>query len=428
MKMNADINDQLKNQINQMSEIIDGSINDHEEAELLKKLFSKISDYNMKHLDDVISNVRKSFSDTINRTDRITVKNVLAERSDAVRFVADNVMDYVVSPEKLGIGVFIDLSYSELVSRYKDKKYKVTICTDSDKYDFRATLVQSTKFVRAEKILKKLAEQYNISMPLIYMPYARKYFELKIKDCDIPKESITDIIIEGIPAECVKPDCKYFLMWNISIKEISSEPTYIEDSTDGQAVDTVVPYFDHLKYKRKYLNIQPDEYYIFKIPDYEKFCISRENDKIVLYTEKKFTWFQAQKLTLLSGNIDSSFNVYSNYFRKNTLFTSRVRTYADIEYVIDCFRDNPFDISIGDKFKIEYHSDMGKINTIKNYDVDYAYYYHDSEDRNHNIKLKSSVNCILTFSGGKNTEDFADYVLEFLNISYPEFNWQGELQ
>lgn len=428
MNMNADINDQLKNQINQMSDIIDGSISDHEEAELLKKLFSKLSDYNIKHLDDVISNVRKSFSDTINRSDRISIKNVLADRSNAVKFVADNVMDYVVSPEKLGIGVFIDLSYSKLVNEYKDKKYNVTICTDNGKYDFRCTLVQSTKFVRAERILKKLAEQYHISAPLIYMPYARKYFELKIKDCDIPKESITDVIIDGIPSECVKPNCKYFLMWNVSVKEISSEPTYIEDGTDCPEVDTVVPYFDRLRYKRKYLNVQPDEYYLFKFPEYEKFCICRESDKIVIYTEKKFTWVQAQKLMLLTGNIDLSFNVYSNYFRKNTLFSSRVRSYADIEYVIDCFRDNPFDIGISDRFKIEYHSDMGKINTIKNYDVDYAYYDYDKEDRNQNIKLKSSVNCILTFSGGKNTEDFADYVLEFLNVRYPEFNWQGELQ
>lgn len=410
-----------------MAEIIERSISDNNTKEVFKKLFSNIYDYNSEHIEHILENVRQGFNTSLETTD-IEIKNILADRQTAVELKE---YDYVINPSHLKTGVFINLPYEELMRNYADKTFRITLITSDESYTVNGKLRRSSVFVKREKILRNLAEQYKIKFPMIYMPYARKYFELIINNFPVDKELITDITIDGIDSDILKPNCRYFLMWNISIKDRIDSIQFLENENPGNIIETdkVTPYFDRLVYSREYINIQPNQYILFDFIGAGKYSISRRDDRICVCCENVPPKLDGRIITVLSGNTDNPSEIFTNYYKKHYIVSGRLRSYADIEYALSCFRDNPWNIRIGDDFKIEYQNNMKHLEVIMNYDKDYTYYpEEENTDSDNTINLRSSVNCIITFSGGTYTDDFANYVLDFLRRNYPEFNWQGVIK
>ena len=128
--------------------------------------------------------------------------------------------------------------------------------------------------------------------------------------------------------------------------------------------------------------------------------------------------------------------LFENYFKYSLMFKERIRSYADICYVLNYFNDNPYDIEILylQKSAQAYNSSNNKVCMYK-----FPYY-------NRNLSLRNAINyenhyktipicknmCVLSFKSNNKkysnyVDDFANYVLDFLTEMYPEYNWVGEL-
>ena len=134
----------------------------------------------------------------------------------------------------------------------------------------------------------------------------------------------------------------------------------------------------------------------------------------------------------------NSQSFYRNYFEHSMLNLQRIRTRADILYVINAFNNNPYDIVVSfmDSSLRAAEKQSGipdenaSNNIISDYDEPHKYYRRSSDRLSKSIRLKGTTEVCLYFNGKNRilTEDYARYVLSYLNERYPEFHWIGRYE
>ena len=105
---------------------------------------------------------------------------------------------------------------------------------------------------------------------------------------------------------------------------------------------------------------------------------------------------------------------FENFYYNNRFLKERIRTEADIAYVLGYFKND-----IANYLKMVRM--LGNNKAIRTYESRDAYYYGKEK------ALRSSSICYIKFSENEHWlfEDYVSYILEYMNYYYPEFYWVG---
>lgn len=420
-----------------LNRVINNSANiDSNEKSLLRSLFNRLSDYTDSHMNGIREMVREQLESDFGNTDNdFEVRTVLADRQMKDSFIASNSYCPVI-PEKDGndeddgyFGVFFDCTYEKFRDICAGNCYKAVVTLrNSDKpVECMCTLVPDSVFVQYEEVLYLLARQYNVKKPLIFSPYARKFALVKFRNNALNTGDIADIELVGIGTKYM-PTTEYTLMWNVRIEDTDDSDSLPNCPAD---IMKISPYFDSVYYKRTFINTPENVYFIFHFRDMEKFYFVRKEDTLYVASDVNLANLKYEKVTLLPDSDGS--RCFTNYFRTNTFSGARVRSQADIIYALSSFSDNPYGVVISDDIRVVSDSRKisGKLKRFRNYNSDVSYYA-DAEINKvtyesiaRSRRLRSSLYCIVPFSGSELCADYANYVIEYLNETYPEFNWIG---
>ncbi|MGN0677930.1 MAG: hypothetical protein ACI4K5_09300 [Ruminococcus sp.] len=427
---NTELDSKLKNMREELVNIIKSSSCDNEQKKIFIKLFSNLCEYSSNHIGLIENNVRNELYNYFYKSnDSFNIETVLIPKKETEKL--RNSFRPVC--DELEFGAFFDCSYSSFIDICSKRTHSVRVYSDNNiSESCTCTIRINYNLVSQESRIFEIANQYVINKPVIFSPYARKFAEIKFKECSIPNNEITSIEIEGIDSGIIKLSKDYCLMWNVSFND-GNETTMQYDNIPAPK-ELITPFFNEKKFKIAYMNIYPNDYLIFN--SYDRVVFLRDSKKNVLYAgsdNDDIFNCSYQKITVLNKSSEYS-GSFSNYYSPCAVPCTRVKTHADIISTINAFNNNPFGVSVSEEYKIENQEYCNsEISTIKNYAPESAYYRPvnirriTGDQRLRTIKLRSRINCILKFSGWSavRTEDYANYVLEYLNEKYPEFCWQG---
>ena len=348
--------------------------------------------------------------------------------------------------EKPPFGAFFECSYKKFKELTRsDIQYEVKVVKNEkgEVCDGYCKFMPNAIFVKRERdILNKIAKEYNITRPLIFSPYARKFASVTIykkgyQRETIPGSEIKSIIIDKSACtdnlDCIKFTTDYQLVWNVIKNKVTVEP----DKAKPQS--TIIPKWMEEGYHSNYCfnGIQSNEFVLVNVTNDSDLVYLRENynsekngnaekiGNLYIFSQKNYSIENFLKYTLSKIHRDGV-TVFGNYFSPNLFPVQRPRTKADIMSILSCFKGNKaFDIDI-------YISNSDEGNILEMYDNDYRYYNFkkNAEWLTFNVSDEKKYKCRLIFEGKDRvlTEDYARYVLEYISYMYPEINWQGEVK
>lgn len=429
---NGELSRKLSDEESQIINAIEKHTDDPVERDMLIRLFSKLYKYSSEHINEIRNEVNNELRLSSAKHDSaFNVRTSLMKKENVKG--AENYFLPVISPDEIDLGAFFECTYEEFVRICDVKKYRAVVRSGSLTDECTCRLRRNCIFANAESIVFRLAEQYGIKRPAIFSPYARKYASVILDYCRFPENAINSIEIEEIPQMMMKLSSDYVLMWNLKVTD--GDVITMQPAESHIPEKLVTPMFGSKKYKLTFKDIHSNDFILFNNYDDEQLSFIRNADMGELYvgSDTDFSDMSWQKISLMSEGIGFS-EVFVNYYNGQLPRCTRVRTHTDIISTLNAFNNNPFGVNISEDYKIEYHDNYdSSLRTVKNYEKDVAYYAPinirriNAEQKMRTIGLKSSVNCIIKFSGSQNKEDYANYVLEYLNEYYPEFHWQGEI-
>lgn len=355
------------------------------------------------------------------------------------------------------IGIFFNCSY--------DKFLKITDYNNKDEYFVKTKngnhekilsfhFERSNVFVYAENILHKIAVQYGYNYPLIYSPYSRRFAYVIFSEPETNIENITKDFFS---------DCEFYdaieatthektLVWNIWISNtdlLQEETTIISDNISLQNA-TIKSTFQCSE--NQYINFESfskNKLEIQRITENQNNQISEKKVKITVLHNNEIDLVHSlitiYKFSELEDKKFDPTQIFQNYYSPSISVKQRVYSYADISYVINGFNWNPYGIEINtDDIKIysaEKNVNFQKFivnnqdDFITEYNTSDRYYEYmiSRSETYRTIKTTPKAYCVLIFdktadfNGNINfIEDYARYVLSYLNEKYPEFGWKGK--
>ncbi|MBR1592841.1 MAG: hypothetical protein IJ666_07515 [Ruminococcus sp.] len=431
---------------NEMERLVrESDVNSRETKILLEKLFGKLSEYNSEKIQRLHEEAEnqifsREYNTKFRRIYTALADNKILDMIGNFFPVADPSLKFDIDrgevKQKDFIGVFFSCSYDEFIkytdSGTYDRYYDISVDGRDTKCSFRVNY----SFTAAEKFLAMAAEQYGFDFPLIYSPFSRRFAELIIHDDDIDKSKIKSIDYKSL-SEVIEADTlTHTLVWNVKITERTVPP--LKDNADLPqdslvSCERIIPSKEYV-FKSIY-KCQENEYIIFDGIDADNTAVTRRKGKNEIYV----VYDAQQKINpvrkLLISEPDetelSKFGMsFVNYFSPCIFNKIRVNTCADILYVTGCFNNNPFGVSVSEDITVL--RDNIPENTISAYNQPHRYYKYlpfgnYTQNKHRGIPESRGVCCVLKFSGYSIfAEDYARYVLEYLNEKYPEFYWVGE--
>lgn len=313
--------------------------------------------------------------------------------------------------------VYMDLSYEEL-SKCKENPPKLLVKIEDRSgvtYTLDCYLTWSDEGLRLCKKMWNLSKIYDDETPIIFAPYAIRFFEIEV-DIEqlLSKKSIQIENVDLKVAETQYKDKVLFnkeLVWNVKIENKLSgiEPKHSKVSPVGDVI--------HWRYSFKELS---DNQYIIpnsiKWPSYRIICYETKTLEYDFEYEYSGGFERVTIYDLKSEDLQNKEIFETGYNEKNLEMQYRLRSLADVEFELKKF--NPPDgISI-DGISIyisENKNILEKKNQMTVYDQGRFGY------RNTN---KIYVN----FSGDEKDVKFFEYmryVLSYLIYSFPEIGWEG---
>ncbi|WP_028515162.1 hypothetical protein [Ruminococcus flavefaciens] len=463
MSQNSGSSNELANQI--MS-IVDDSDMSREQKQLLRELFQNLALHQNKKLDDLFSMVQSSIYEAEHTSESIghIVVALLPIKHNLRGFFPmfdfsqvsfpDDDLDDLISYNEF-IGAYFKCSY--------DRFLEITDSGIPHDYDTTVELINGSiikckcsfrlnySYVYQEKLLQVAASQYGLETPLIYSPYSRKFAKIVFSE-DISISQIQAIHIPCLSQDLAATTIDHKLMWNIEVTNRRSpelpvsqafSPEMLKQkalSSDTFTANEYVVAGSTPSYKSKYA-CYPNEYIIFDGVGTRRLAIARDIKESCLYImydgQIKIEPIKRIKVNPVHDimyDIDVLVKqnaAHINSFKATTFIKRRLRSNADIIYSLSAFQQNEYNISIADEFNIfeECPSEC-----ISEYQNAHRYYKYQAEQYCYGEIERSILNtralfCCLTFKGNNPfKEDFARYVLSFMNEYYPEFHWVGRCE
>ena len=260
---------------------------------------------------------------------------------------------------------------------------------------FTYQLKPNYQFVEAEHKLFRLSQIYKIPCK-IFSPYARRAVDIRIAGKS--KEDFT---------------CLADLNFKLAENNLQGKLLLNENFYWNVKIKSCVETWQHKVgdlYEYGYTDGVDDKTYIVPNSDAnldDELEVVRADGQIILKTPREFPEGECDfiKILPLKSKIDSK--IFSK---------PRLRTEGDINFVLKCLARENYSCHFG-KF--------GGDSNVKRYNDEHKYF--TSADENLLRAKRNLPTCTVKFSGDELfLTDYANYVLNFLEERYPEFNWNGE--
>jgi len=414
----------------------------YKEKNTLLRLFENMFDYQKSKIDDIENHVREDIKAKFisnEENENFNIQTALVVRNEYDSNNSEFCPILSKDDEKKLLGAFFECSYKKFQElTTSDKLYKVKVTMQNGTvHEGDCKFTPSAAFLKAERnVLHKIAKEYHITRPLIFSPYARKFAAMTIYKRGYQKEimfssgkmsdpNIKSVCIDGL--DCIKFTTDYRLVWNVL-----TDTREVGPSQEGLQ-NTIIPRWMEDRYRFNYCcrDIKNNEFLLAEVENEPGLIYLREKEKaeengrVYIFSEES-RYFNGNlfKYTL-SKIISPDVTVFENYFAPNLFPVQRPRTKGDIMSILSCFKGNePFNINI-------YLSDDDK-GKISLYADDYRYYnFRKNADwLTFNVSAEKKYKCTLIFEGKDEilTEDYAQYVLDYISCMYPEINWQGKVK
>lgn len=392
--------------------------NDIEVNNKIKNILLDISQELYQQQQDLYNRLETNVFDKLMAEDifkDLSIYTALVPTNDEYKY--SNIGFFPVLTENYKKNVFLDTSYDNIMNlcnKYFGFKAIITK-KDGTSYNTKYSFSINNDLVKKENIIYQISQIYNMDNSMIYSPFARKFVSIEFQDF-VPSDSQVNLCakengLEGIILE------NYSLIWNISI-----------DTTEKYQIDkSETPLFDNILYKYTFpaININDRKYVIpinnaVSITDIKDISQCKDGSVITLLKDISpidFNIISCRKPTKDDISKLSTDNVPMFFHNPNPriLNKHRLRSIADINYVISLFNREDVTLSLDNS------NDSPKINRY----CQGLKYYNSVNDF---IKIKSSKILNIKFSGNsKYICDYANYVLSYLEVKYPEFRWAGVL-
>lgn len=308
--------------------------------------------------------------------------------------------------------VFLDCEYDEIryiVGDLTEKKYyKGKYIKDGIEASFDYYLEFDRAFLVEHEKIFDYAEQYNVMNPIILSPYSHKSFFVKY-DNDLNRDDIKlDFCFADNNIPVIQGD--WCLYWNIR-KSFETEKTY----------DAKEPYGDKTKYIFRFGKTKKGKY-LLPLPNNNQTCIydisfnEKGVDIIIDRDIEDFTVFEYFNLDMTSRIVkerQSKGMLFDNQVIGETKKHRRILSEGDIERAIGCFREWQ---------EIHCYRTQGTGKHIVRYSKKYRA---DRKDKNlFNTSRREHI-CFKN-NNRKFLNDYANFILEYLEYYYPEIEWAGE--
>ncbi len=313
---------------------------------------------------------------------------------------------------------FLKCDYHSKLDFLNPQKYvaKVMI-NDKAEYEVEYYFERYDAYINEERVVERAAMQYEVDVPVIFEPISRRAVRIVVdlKDHEFSKSDNAYIDFQldqnGLLQKLL---INYTLIWNVEITEKSEIPRPHENS-EKSVISKVVPR-DSKVYKVYEFPAEDNEFYYIDsaIHDVKRFGSSIYMN---LHEEETIESVRYYKVILHKVNeryLEKIQFKFAAFFNKMYIHKSRIRTEADIDYVMKMFQN---DVAKYLGFRMARENDEA----VYTYDTFDAYYY----PKNKFLRSKSICNIRFEKSDNIFFEDYISYILSFMNYYYPEFYWVG---
>lgn len=310
-----------------------------------------------------------------------------------------------------GIG-FLKCPYHQ-VREYTKRDYLAKVTTKDSEYQVSYRLCRSFIFLGEEEKVERTAAQYGVAVPPLYSPMSRRAVLVKVdlgyREAERGDQLKIDFQYEANGLEGIMMPEKT-LVWNVSVKEKNQMPR------PGENTDkTIVPRFH--KECRIYRFDTKENEYIYgesQNADLRRIC---GDIYLGMDPEKDLDDLTYWKICLNpwdGEDYGEKAFYFPNRFRQGAVVKERIRTEADMEYVLNCFE--------GDDFRYAgCQNRLGDSRSVVTYDKKSAYHY----PKNRHLRSGSFCYVRLEETDSIYFEDWVSYAMAYMNYFYPEFYWVG---
>lgn len=336
----------------------------------------------------------------------LTIVTALVPR-EKISAMTERSFHIIETPDESS-GVFLCCPYNE-VAEICNKTFIGR--SGSKKFSYR--LVPQKSFVEQELRLFRLAELYKIKTPIIFSPYARRAVDIQILDEIEAKERDFDFSNNAALDGKIIDDC--VLMWNISLKKNVGSKGYIAPS-DDEIFHRYI--FDSGVNKKS-----------FVLPPVSSEILIEANrisdTRIDIISSGELVEDEFEILNIFAPKSNKAFpddvKIFFNTCDRNRLFEkNRLRTKGDVNYILSALAQDKFSCTF------ESFDAAPPENPITLYQKNFGHeYFNDRAEElfKFNVKLPC---CRVKFEAPEEYRtDYANFVLHFLNRTYPEFHWAG---
>ena len=447
---------------NQLAGIIQNSaVADADIRHILEQLFNNLSEYQaekMSVLENNYLNAVKQLEKSSEQPDNIYTALIPNDKlKDFPNFYpvaepgeiadAEGEIDSLRNKRDFA-GIYFRCSYDRFIeitdSHTFQREYEAEIIENGAARNVMCRLIRNNVYVAKEKYLQQAAIQYNFDVPLIFSPYARRFAEIVFSE-PVSISSLKHISIKGLEKDTEATTLEKTLVWNIEMKRRGIPE--LPDNTDDSFIkriqnqpdlfscnEYVVPNISYT-YRSVY-KCRKNEWILFNGTGASRLAVIRKisDDKLyVMYDADakaepfmRLSIYQPDETELQKTGLN-----FQNYYKRTVFRKKRLNTIADIQYAVSGFRNSDMNITIDEKIIVGKNPE----NEISDYLDMHRYYQYISyrelneTELHRSIPLKIGTACCLTFHGEVwYTEDYARYVLSWLNEQYPELIWIGRCE
>ncbi|MBQ3444759.1 MAG: hypothetical protein IJG33_16125 [Selenomonadaceae bacterium] len=348
---------------------------------ILNKLTKDLTEDNKKKLRDLESRVAEEFrgKDKFIEivTDVLEAENLFSVECGGSIFFANQPSLDKGEPRTLhSEPFFLCVPYDEFDSLLK---------ADYQGAGFTYQLKPNYRFVAAEERFYRIARLYGVPVQ-VYSPYARRavdvciFGEVSERDLRLAENNLAGKLMTN-----------HELYWNVAIDSVMWDSV----SLDGEYRCTVE---DDLSFVLPTSDAAIDD----------ELDVRREGNQIVFRTSRSLLLDKVERIKILPQE---------SKIASRLLSKQRLRTQGDIEFVLSGLARDGYSCRFG--------SFGATAGNISRYAKEHEYF--TSADENL-LRAKSRLPvCTVKFSGDEIfLTDYANFVLNFLTETYPEFNWAGE--
>ena len=330
---------------------------------------------------------------------------------------------------------FLDCSYEDALAICSDEytddyPYVGNIDMHGQKISFHYRLAHDFRYVNLEQMLYQIADIYQIVKPIIFSPYARRAVKIQI-----PKENsdVADFLRDqnlDLTPYCLDQNHlsgKFLadsqLMWNLRTESVTLPEYKIADDKDQSYF---APYGDREIYRYEFKNINDQAFICPDEIDFSKIIAAEKNldrQQITLIARDRLT-SPCKLVQIIRSDIKNSLQVFKNSTSDSIFSKERLRTEGDIEFVLHglSMPTHGFICKFDGVSRIEKND--RKI--CRRYSRDLSYRTSIAREQSLYGNRRGLPFCYIKFSGDeKFLDDYANYVLSFLENRYPDFQWIG---